>query len=165
MQNALNIKDKLGCPIEPCIIETVVVLNLLGFCTKSSCEGHVDHITEGPSVMFESKKSNGYACLARENGDYKSKEYQQFREKANRYRMLDFKKMSEYLEQFYSNRPINYGGHIIIESLPMSLNILRCHNAEMRRVLNKTQSKKVLQQNQEEMLAFTAFLKQRFFEN
>lgn len=47
----------------------------------------------------------------------------------------------------------------------MSLNILRCHNAEVRRVLNKTQSKKVLQQNQEEMLAFTIFLKQRFFDN
>ena len=35
--------DKLGTPIDPGIFETVVVLNLLGFRTFQSCEGHLDH--------------------------------------------------------------------------------------------------------------------------
>ncbi len=37
--------DALGTPIDPGIFETVVLLNLLGFPTVQSCEGHLDHGT------------------------------------------------------------------------------------------------------------------------
>src|SRR5216683_6860035 len=35
--------DRLGSPIDEGIFDTVVVLNLLGFRTFQSCEGHLDH--------------------------------------------------------------------------------------------------------------------------
>jgi hypothetical protein len=35
--------DKLGTPLDPGIVETVVALNLLGLQTFQSCEGHLDH--------------------------------------------------------------------------------------------------------------------------
>ncbi|MBA2284250.1 MAG: hypothetical protein H0W02_02080 [Ktedonobacteraceae bacterium] len=35
--------DRLGAPVDEGISETVVVLNLLGFRTYQSCEGHLDH--------------------------------------------------------------------------------------------------------------------------
>ncbi|RAQ94635.1 hypothetical protein [Thermogemmatispora tikiterensis] len=38
-----RLTDALGTPIDPGIVETVVLLNLLGFPTVQSCEGHLDH--------------------------------------------------------------------------------------------------------------------------
>jgi len=38
-----KVKDKLGCPIDEGIFETVVALNILGITTTMSCEGHLDH--------------------------------------------------------------------------------------------------------------------------
>lgn len=35
--------DRLGLPVDSGIFETVVLLNLLGFRTSQSCEGHLDH--------------------------------------------------------------------------------------------------------------------------
>jgi hypothetical protein len=35
--------DRLGLPVDAGIFETVVLLNLLGFRTSQSCEGHLDH--------------------------------------------------------------------------------------------------------------------------
>lgn len=37
-----RVKDALGKGVDPGIRETVAVLNLLGFRTRQSCEGHVD---------------------------------------------------------------------------------------------------------------------------
>ncbi len=46
-------KDKLGKKVDAGIIETVVVLNLLGMPTTMSCEGHLDHGTGAPWVDIE----------------------------------------------------------------------------------------------------------------
>jgi hypothetical protein len=45
-----QLTDALGTPIDPGIFETVVLLNLLGFPTVQSCEGHLDHGTAYPWV-------------------------------------------------------------------------------------------------------------------
>ena len=42
--------DRLGMPIDSGIFETVVVFNLLEFCTFQSCEGHLDHGSPYPWV-------------------------------------------------------------------------------------------------------------------
>lgn len=42
--------DKLGREMDPGIIEAVVTLNLAGFTTVQSCEGHLDHGTPYPWV-------------------------------------------------------------------------------------------------------------------
>ncbi|MDQ2715442.1 MAG: hypothetical protein M3Z08_11095 [Chloroflexota bacterium] len=41
--------DRLGTPLETGIIETVIVLNLLGLRTFQSCEGHLTHGCAYPS--------------------------------------------------------------------------------------------------------------------
>jgi len=46
-----NLTDKLGMPIDSGIFETVVVFNLLGLQTFQSCEGHMDHGCPYPWVM------------------------------------------------------------------------------------------------------------------
>lgn len=44
--------DGLGCPLDQGIKDTVIVLNLLGFTTRQSCEGHLDHGDANPWVDF-----------------------------------------------------------------------------------------------------------------
>ena len=44
--------DRLGTPIDAGIIETVVVLNLLGLQTFQSCEGHLTHGCAYPWVSL-----------------------------------------------------------------------------------------------------------------
>ncbi|PJD97235.1 MAG: hypothetical protein CK425_03710 [Parachlamydia sp.] len=44
--------DGLGYPIDQGIKETVIVLNLLGFPTRQSCEGHLNHGEASPWIDF-----------------------------------------------------------------------------------------------------------------
>ena len=45
--------DALGLPIDPGIKNTVIVLNLLGFKTSGSCEGHMDWGKAYPWIEFD----------------------------------------------------------------------------------------------------------------
>lgn len=47
--------DGLGLGIDPGIKNTVIVLNLLGFKTSASCEGHMDRALAYPWVDFETE--------------------------------------------------------------------------------------------------------------
>lgn len=49
--------DALGMPIDPKIKETVIVLNLLGFKTSQSCEGHIDWGNPYPWISFSAGDS------------------------------------------------------------------------------------------------------------
>lgn len=50
---ARRITDRLGNPIDEGILETVVALNMLGFRTCQSCEGHLDGGRPYPWIDFE----------------------------------------------------------------------------------------------------------------
>lgn len=52
--------DKLGCFVDEGIMETVVALNLLGFRTSQSCQGHLDHGKPYSWVDFETEGCYGY---------------------------------------------------------------------------------------------------------
>lgn len=45
--------DGCGMPIDENIKDTVIVLNLLGFKTRQSCEGHLDHGRSYPWISFD----------------------------------------------------------------------------------------------------------------
>ena len=54
MANSIeNWTDGLGMPIDSKIKETVIVLNLLGFKTAASCEGHIDWGCPHPWIDFD----------------------------------------------------------------------------------------------------------------
>lgn len=55
-------EDRLGTPIDDGIFETVVVLNLLGFRTHQSCEGHLDHGCPYPWItVMDQERSRRYS--------------------------------------------------------------------------------------------------------
>src|SRR5690242_19011183 len=49
-QQVARLTDRLGCGIDPGILETVVALTILGIHTLASCEGHLDHGIAAPWV-------------------------------------------------------------------------------------------------------------------
>lgn len=53
---ARHITDGMGCTIDEGILKTVVALNLLGFPTCQSCEGHLDDGLPHPWVDFETNE-------------------------------------------------------------------------------------------------------------
>lgn len=53
---AQKLVDRVGCPIDKGILETVVVLNLLGLHTSQSCEGHLDGGRPYPWVDFQTEE-------------------------------------------------------------------------------------------------------------
>jgi hypothetical protein len=62
-----RITDKLGKTIDPGILETVVVFNLLGMTTLQSCEGHIGWGVPYPWICIEAdlqQKSLLYRYLA-----------------------------------------------------------------------------------------------------
>jgi hypothetical protein len=158
-----NVTDKLGMPVDKDIVETVSILRLLGFHTTASCGGHIRRITSGPYVIFESPKARHYAALARELNDSLNTRYKVLRRKADRLRALDLHRLSVYLDEFYQDRHLNYRAHLIIQSMPMTLNILKCHGAETALVADRITKKKIVEENRAEMSAFTEHLKVRYF--
>ena len=60
-----HVTDKLGEPIDKGIFDTVVALNILGFVTRQSCEGHLDHGLPYPWVDVTNKKDDLFLYLSK----------------------------------------------------------------------------------------------------
>ncbi len=60
-----HVTDKLGEPIDKGIFDTVVALNILGFVTRQSCEGHLDHGLPYPWVDVTNKKDDLFLRLSK----------------------------------------------------------------------------------------------------
>jgi hypothetical protein len=158
-QWARLLTDKLGTPVDKEIVQTVAVFRLLGFNTVGSCGGHIRRVTSGPYVIFESLGASKYATMARKISDKKDKHYIASREKANYSRAVELRRLVDYIEAFYQERPIDSRRHLIVQSMPMTLNILQCQGAEIALAVNSEVRKQILKNNQAEIAAFTRFLK------
>jgi hypothetical protein len=166
-----ELTDRLGMPVDEGIIETVVVLNLLGFTTTASCEGHLDRVTGGPYVIFESPEAVQLAKGARKINNKPGQvdpEYNRLRNEASRHSMQLLQKLIPYLEEFYKGRDTTYVDRVIIyhADLGCAHNILMCQGAKLAHAVDdKMSNKKALIANQSEMNAFTEFLKNAYFGN
>ena len=158
------IVDKLGLPVDKDIADTVTVLRLLGFKTTGSCSGHVLRNTSGPYVVFESPRAIRYAALAnRVENPSLDQAYKRFRKKAIYYSALEQQKLIIYLDAFYRDRPLDYPHHLLIQSMPLTYNSLKCQGAEAAVAAPRKERKEILAKNQAEMKAFTEYLKQQYF--
>lgn len=163
-QKAAKIKDKLGMPIDKGIFDAVVVVNMLGFNTSGSCEGHIGRATGGPYVVFESKEAQAYVKKARERlleADYRDKEYLRLRGLANEYTAKEMYRMMGYLEAFYTDRKVPFKDRIIIASFPMTYLCIKCQGADAALAFEDRERQELLRSSQEEMSRFVEFLKQK----
>lgn len=161
-----HITDKLGMSVDKNIIDTVTVLRLLGFHTTGSCGGHVRRTTRGPYVNIQSIKSMDYTKRAFKVQSTDNEEYRRLCQKANYHRAQDLQRLVNYLSDFYDNNPMqNYSSHLIVHSMPTSMNILQCQGAEIAFVMNAKARAEIVHANQREMTKFTEYLKDFFFKN
>ncbi len=170
--------DKLGKGMDPGILETVVALNVLGINTRQSCEGHLKWGVCAPWVDMEAKnthrledevkKSWEEADLAMKAGkasvltDKLWTRHHQLRVKLKAKNMMLSKKLWLYLEEFYSNRQVEYGVRLTISFFGDGIGRLQSAGAEFQETLTLKQRQINLVKYRSEMKDFTVFLKQKF---
>jgi hypothetical protein len=139
-----HVADRLGRPIDDGIFNTVVALNVLGISTRMSCEGHLDHGLPYPWVGIEYQTQPAT-----------KQETPEEKEQRNRSILLAQHKLFLYLSEFYSNRTVSYDRIIALHQLGR----IYSHGGDFLELLSPDERLNKLHQYQDEMNAFTEFLR------
>lgn len=177
-----GIADKMGMPVDKGIAETVVMLNLLGFKTRMSCEGHLEWGRAAPWVAFDEEapahlkeaadRAGRKLAQAQSNGNDLSKEeeihlYQELHEAERvlkKHQVGPAIHLLELLTIFYTDRRVPFDQQLyVFVSTSGICSMLFSHGAEVQDVLDLPEREERLHRYQEEMSAFTTFLKARYF--
>jgi len=156
-----HLKDISGMSVDLEIAETVAVLRYLDINTTASCAGHLDRITRGPYIVFLAPQIPQLRLQMKQIGDRKKNEYKIVLNQAKHHNVLEIQTLFPYLEAFYSNRIVPYNQRIIIECFSHGDNTLLCQGVELAHILNQEERIELLKHNQEEMSAFTQFVKNK----
>lgn len=173
-----GLADKLGHPTDEGIKEPLVALNVLGFETKASCEGHLDWGHAYPWVMigssetekawekvteaFEKEDEAKAQGKSEEEVDLLEKISAQLQEEARRPLFDKARELSAYLEDFYKDQNVPYG-RMLFTSMGGTFFELQSLGSKFQKAANEETKKKNLEEYQEEMQAFAKFLKDEFF--
>lgn len=179
--------DGMGLGLDEGVKETVAALNLLGFVTRQSCEGHMDWGRDHPWIDFPlntdliemSEECNRLMAIWHEEEDKLDKEQlhdedfntspetYNFRvardtlfayiKEYDRVRTKIDHSLHPYLEKFYQNHFVSYDAMLIIESDNLTN---RGSAFQIFRTESEREQKLLIYQN--EMKAFGAFLKEEF---
>ncbi len=180
-----SVTDGVGMRIDKGILETVVVLNVLGFNTRMSCQGHslkrAYYI--GPWVDIEIKMTNSIKKLEEKSSQFlkqakqletsdpkNRKKIDALYTKSHHYSILVRKrhlkvirKLATFLSEFYQNRVVGFETRLILDvSLPGWTRLLS-QGTVLQDGLKMDEKKKNLQKYQQEMRGFTEFLKKKYF--
>ena len=168
------LRDTVGTGIDPGIRETVAVLQLLGVHTRQSCEGHMDHGIAAPWVDLESADPRVlvfrrvYAALGKkadtreDAGREPVAIYEKMHAVSNAINQIEavaYKKLMPYLEEFYHGRTVSCEQRLLIDHRGR----LTCQGALLQPAEAKEAQAVRLHVYQQEMRAFTEFLKRKFF--
>lgn len=172
-----KITDKLEKPVDEGIKETVIVLNLLGYTTVQSCEGHTERGVSGPWVDIvpggiETLIQRRHQMIARVVEARKQKQLEEedighvLREidEAAREPMIQLaEKLLACLTVFYQEHQAPYDSILMFRRLDLGYR-LECYGTSLQSgVPALPRHNERLPQYQEEMRAFTTFLKARYF--
>lgn len=173
-----KITDRLGKPVDAGIKETVIVLNLLGFPTTMSCEGHAERAVGGPWVdmrpegveaLKEQWRQAERACQTAEEEKRPPKEMEGFyqtlreaRKELERPVLQLAGRLMAYLIAFYQERMVSHDRRLILHNSFASFR-LQSHGVFLQEIADVAQREAKLLEYQEEMRTFTAFLKACYF--
>jgi hypothetical protein len=178
--NFAHITDKLGKRIDAGILDTVIVLNLLGIHTRQSCEGHLEWGTGSPWVDLEVPGLDDEEQVARdafteaqkqkEQGQLSQEDIKQLFQAARQLRTVvkhkhleGRRKVMSYLAAFYDQRIILYDVRLIIQAQGMGCSRIESQGADLQDTAPLDVRKQKLQEYQKEMQSFTAFLTEVWF--
>lgn len=177
-----KVTDGLGKPVDAGIKEAVIVLNLSGFGTSASCEGHlawgvggpwVDIVPQGIEGLLD-RYHHALVAIDKAHKQEKTKEQSQHLE-ALYEEMRGIHKEAEEplstlgsklltcLAAFYQDRLIPYERMLVFHPSAMNYR-LECYGAYLeKKIADLPPRAETLLGYQEEMRAFTAFLKARYY--
>jgi hypothetical protein len=178
--------DRLGKGIDDGILETVVALNALDINTWQSCEGHIDWGIDAPYVDIEAKGTEAAEQRVSEAFDKADevhrkimhspqdvhvnvdevdelyKEAHRLRKEADKPHLEERRKVMVVLEEFYKERQVPYDRRLHIQAIGARSRI-ESQGAGLPQILEPEVRQQKLREYQEEMGAFTKFLKEKFF--
>ncbi len=173
-----TVTDKLGKGIDAGIMDLVVVLNLLEFPTAMSCEGHLEWGTYAPWVDIEDQseairqKSREMTDLfkvardAYQHGEPSSTLFDQAhqaRREAIFPQLQLQQRLLNYLSSFYMDRSVPVDRHLVIQTFGIGRIRLQSQGAPLQEIAPAERRAQKLVEYQQEMQAFTDFLKKQFF--
>ena len=160
-------------PIDPGIKETVIVLNVLGIPTSMSCEGHL----HGPFIPWVNiaapnfyeergriKKVQDWLSRQQDTEEIrKARKYVEQQQKNIIEKHLPIRKqLYSYLAAFYEKRTILYERRLILSGGD-GVTGLSSQGGVLMEMLPLEERQERLLEYQDEMRAFTAFLKDIYF--
>lgn len=183
-----RVTDTLGQPIDPGILETVAILNLLSLQTTGSCEGHLESGLAYPWIDLEATHpdrvrreaewdalNDRFMELCERNNSglpikigARAAEFLHQREAvgheiyAEQHRMI--RRLMGYLDQFYARHRSAYDRHLTLFPFH-TFDTMRLLSVGgfVSETLSEEEKRLKLPEYQEEMRLFTEFLKQEAF--
>jgi len=166
--------------IDKAILDGVVVFNILGFNTTQSCEGHLSHGYISPWIQFAPKSSIKYFKLVnkltlinqqaqvsklKEYNFQKNKkvylEINKLNKQINNLLKTDLNKITNYLNEFYSNRIAAIDQRLVIIDLITAFQLI-CQGSQYQNIFSEIEKKNKLLSYQKEMQDFIEFLRKRY---
>jgi len=167
-QQFAKMTDEVGTPIDPVILATVVALNAQDIYTVASCQGHLNRENTNPYpwIVVSSKEAEDIGQKIAESLYDGRRESEVTKELARQHRHLLLH--AEYglvkqLEAFYQHQYFSFDRHLSIWRYSNGTPCLQSHGAEYQQFREPNERASKLKEYQEEMHAFAAFLKRRFF--
>jgi hypothetical protein len=159
--------DKLKKGVDERIKGTVVGLNAFDINTTASCEGHADR-TEGhaPWIDVEAKEVEDLKAQAKAlypNKEENKEKLKEISQEAERRNLEERRKLFLLLEEFYQKRNVPFHQRLIVEGKALEWSRLQSQGAGLQKIESEEVMKQRLGEYQEEMEAFTEFLKDKFF--
>ncbi len=171
-----RVVDGCGTKIDPGIMNAVVAFNAAGINTTASCEGHLDWGNAHPWIragvvgidVSELEDEQRRALKAYQNaaGEDRTKlcdEYYAITARVQKLHVQEELKLTKYLDAFYKQHDMDYDRHLIIERTISGECVLQSHGADLQNIRSQEEKVAKLKEYQDEMQAFAAFLKRRFF--
>jgi hypothetical protein len=158
-----TITDGVGKRIDKDMKDAVIGLNILDIHTFGSCEGYIDWGTGGPYVDIVSKEYR--ELWKRAKNAVSEEEAKKFTDELESKNLEERKKIFDYLSDFYKDRQVPFHQRLTIQGLAKGWSRLESQGVGLQKIEPEEVKKQHLKEFQEEINAFTEYLKNRFFEN
>ncbi|WP_369042470.1 hypothetical protein [Streptomyces sp. Midd1] len=154
------LRDGLGKPVDPPIVETVTILRLLGFTTHSSCGGHLDR-PANPYVAFRSPSNQADRRLIEEAATQAEKRRRT--NEAIQHNAIELARLLPLMERFYETCDVPQSRQLIVQGFGVIGYRLTTQSADLVHVVSKDERHELVDVQCQEFDAFTEFLKAEFF--
>ena len=159
-----SIADKVGRGIDNGIKESIIVLQVLGFVTTASCEGHTDHGPAAPWIDIGEKVPREILIRKRESKGILNDDDAGKIRSVTKKNLKGQIRLMQLLDEFYEERKVSYDVRLLIEKFGIYGNSWLKNAGEIfQQIRPKERKEKKLKRYQREMNDFTEFLKEKYF--